>query len=66
MIHFALSHLTELVGALALCWGLFSLGRLWEREHPVGVIFTPSQEMEWERPSAVRFYRTPYDRDHEL
>lgn len=32
MIRFFLDHFAAIVGGLCLSWGLFSLGRLWERE----------------------------------
>jgi len=34
MIRFVLNHVAELLGGVCLSWALFSLGRLWERDHP--------------------------------
>ena len=53
-------------GWALLCFGLFHLGRLWERDHPKSEVWMPtmlrdSWEVEWDLP--VR--RGIYDQENE-
>lgn len=37
---------TTIVGAVALSWGLFWLGRLWERDHPKYLLWEVEKDSE--------------------